>query len=115
MTPDQIAALTAIAAIVSKIGTWPVGSIVAAIVFGPYVIMLLLMRAIERRHAAVTRMYESNVKLVEGYEKISKEHVDTIRLSTAAITDLATFLKTKPPCHQFINQNLLASMRKEPE
>lgn len=107
MTPEQIAALTAIASIIAKIGTWPVGSIAAVIVFGPWVIMLLMMRGIEKRHAAVVQMYEANVKLVEGYQTLSGEHVDTIRLSTAAITDLTTFLKTKVPCHQFINLSSL--------
>ena len=64
MTPDQIAALTAIAAIVSKMGTWPVGSIMICVVFGPWILMWMISKAMEKRHAAVVMMYESNVELV---------------------------------------------------
>lgn len=104
MTPEQISALTAIAAIVSKVGTWPIGSIVAAIVFGPWFVMGLISRAMEKRHEAIVKMYEDNVKLVQGYEKVAKEQADTIRLSTGATTELTTFLKTRPTCHERISE-----------
>ncbi|HEX9078091.1 MAG TPA: hypothetical protein VF795_00805 [Desulfuromonadaceae bacterium] len=104
MSPEQISALTAIAAIISKVGTWPIGSIIAAVVFGPWVAMGLIARGIEKRHAAVVAMYEANVVLVENYEKVVGEQADTIRLSTAASTELLTFLKTRPPCHERIKE-----------
>ena len=102
MSPEQISALTAIAAIVSKVGTWPIGSIVLAIVFGPWVMMYFVSRSIEKRHSAAIRLYESNVTLVKGYEKIAGEQVDTIRLSTAATVELTSWLKNRTPCHQFM-------------
>lgn len=49
------------------------------------------------------KMYEDNVKLVQDYDTIAKEHVDTIRLNVAAITQLTTFLKTKTPCHALMS------------
>lgn len=88
MSPDQIAALTAIAAIVSKIGTWPIGSIIAAIVFGPWVIMGFIARSMEKRHAAAIKMYEDNVKLVEAYEKTAEGLQDIIILSTQTMTQV---------------------------
>ena len=102
MTPEQIAGLTAVAAIISKIGTWPIGSVLAAVVFGPWVVMGLIARSIEKRHAAVVTMYEENVKLVRNYEKVCDEQGDMIRLSTSATTELITFLKTRTPCHDRI-------------
>lgn len=102
MTPEQISALTAIAAIVSKVGTWPIGSIVLAIVFGPYVIMFFISRSVERRHEAALRMYESNVSLVRDYQKIAGEQIDTIRLSTAATVELVSWLKNRTPCYQLM-------------
>lgn len=112
MTPEQIAGLTALAAIVSKMGTWPVGSIISCIVFGPWIILVIISRSMEKRHEAALKMYESNVKLVNAYEKMASEQSDTIRLSTAAVTDLTTFLKTKTPCHQFISANLIANLNR---
>lgn len=102
MNPEQIAALTAIAAIVSKVGTWPIGSVVFAVVFGPWIMLFVVSRSIEKRHKAALAMYESNVKLVQRYEQISGEHVDTIRLTTAAITELTSYLKNRVPCFQRI-------------
>lgn len=57
----------------------------------------------QRDMAEQRRMYEDNVKLVQAYEIIASEHVDTIRLNVAAVTELTTFLKTKTPCHTLIN------------
>lgn len=100
MTPDQISALTAIAAIISKIGTWPIGSVVAAVVFGPWIMLWFFVRSIEKRHDAAVQMYEDNVKLVERCEKVEAEQADTIRLTTAAITELTTYLRSQVPCHE---------------
>jgi hypothetical protein len=86
VNPEQIAALTAISAIISKIGTWPIGSIIAAIVFGPWVVMGLISRSMEKRHAAAIQMYENNVELVKGYEKVAKGLQDIIVLSTQTLT-----------------------------
>jgi hypothetical protein len=88
VTPDQIAALTAIAAIMSKVGTWPIGSIIAAISFGPWIAMGLISRSMEKRHAAALRMYEENVKLVICYEKVAEGLQDIIVLSTQTMTQV---------------------------
>jgi len=88
VTPDQIAALTAIAAIMSKVGTWPIGSIIAAIAFGPWIAMGLISRSMEKRHAAALRMYEENVKLVICYEKVAEGLQDIIVLSTQTMTQV---------------------------
>jgi hypothetical protein len=102
MSPDQITLLIAVAKILESIGTWPIGSLIAAIVFGPWIMLGFVSRSMEKRHAAAMEMYKNNVKLVENYEKVASEQVDTIRLSTAATTELTTFLKTKTPCHALL-------------
>jgi transcriptional regulator of nitric oxide reductase len=100
MTPEQIAALTAIAAIVAKVGTWEIGSIIFSIVFGPWIMMYFVSRSMEKRLNAAIVMYENSNKLVQKYEKMSSEHVDTIRLSTAATVELTKFLRDRVPCFQ---------------
>ena len=107
MTPEQVSMLTATAAILERVGTWPIGSIIAAIVLCPWIVLLIVSRSMEKRYAAaeehrnaVVRMYESNVRLVERYEKIAGEQVDTIRLSTSATVELTTYLHGRVPCFQ---------------
>jgi hypothetical protein len=107
MSPEQFSALTAIAAIISNVGAWPLGSILFSIVFGPWVGMWMVSRSIERRHKAAIEMYESNVKLVKNYERMAEEQTDTIRLSVAATTELTTYLRTKTPCHQLISTGMI--------
>ncbi|MGD0278105.1 MAG: hypothetical protein ABSC11_02235 [Smithella sp.] len=106
MTPDQIQAISAIASIINQIGTWPIGTIIVAIVFGPWIIMGLISRSIEKRHSAVIEMYKNNVKLVEHYEKMSAEQADTIRLSTAATTELTTYLRNRMSCREILAAQL---------
>lgn len=103
MTPDQVAALTAIASLVNQVGTWPIGLVVVAVVIGPWIMMGFNTHSMEKRHEAVKRMYEDNVKLVENYEKMANEQADTIRLSTAAITELTTYLRNRTPCHTMLS------------
>lgn len=102
MSPEQISMLTAAAAIIDKIGAWPIGSIVVSIIFGPWIFMLVISRAMEKRHNAALSMYESNVRLVEKYEKVAEEQVDTIRLSTSATVELTTYLRARIPCFERI-------------
>ena len=102
MTPEQISALTAIAAIISKVGTWPIGSIIAGAILGPWVFLTVLSRSMERRHESALKMYESNVRLVDKYAQMASEQADTIRLSTAAAVELTTYLKNRVPCFERI-------------
>lgn len=53
--------------------------------------------------SAIRRLYETNVDLVKDYEKMSREHVDTIRLNTQAQTMLLDWLKNRTPCHMHLN------------
>jgi len=106
MTPDQISALTAIAAVISKMGEWPLGSLIAAIVFGPWIIMGFVSWSMSKRHEAAMQMYENNVELVKSYQRIAEEQADTIRLSTSATVELTTYLKSKTPCHHRISDML---------
>lgn len=106
MTPEQAAAISAISSIIAQIGTWPIGTVVIAVVFGPWIMMWFASRGNDKKHEAATKMFEAavemyknNVTLVKNYERIADEQADTIRLATAATTELTTFLRTRTPCH----------------
>ncbi len=88
MTPDQIAAMTALATIVSKIGTWPIGSVIALIVLAPWLFMGFFMRGVEKRHEAAVLMYTDNVQLVKNYEKVAQGLQDILVLSTQTMTQV---------------------------
>jgi len=106
MTPDQLATIQAVASIMSQIGTWPIGTVLFAVILGPWMIVIFVSRSQDKRFEAVIEMYKSNVKLVENYEIMSSQQADMIRLSTAATTELTTYLRTRTPCHQLINRHL---------
>jgi hypothetical protein len=95
MTPEQVSIITAIAAILDKIGTWPISTILAMIVIGPWMVLIAITLSQERRSKAMKQMYEDNVCLVKDYEKLSNEQQDVIIMNTSAITELTTIVKER--------------------
>lgn len=112
MTPEQMAALTALVAILKEVGTWPIVSILALIAIGPWIAVIFLNRAQEKRHAEVVEMYKSNVSLVTGYERIQEQSdrreevlIDLLRLNTEAQTGLLSWLKLRTRCSELKGGN----------
>ena len=106
MTPTDVAAFTALVAILKEIGTWPLITITILLVLGPWIGMFMSNRQQEKRHAAVVAMYEKNVSLVENYEKIAKGLQDILVLSTQTMTSVKTS----------VDNNLFCPlMRKDPK
>ena len=88
MTPEQVSILTTVATILNQIGTWPVGTVLVTIAFGPWVMMFWISRAQEKRFDAVSKMYENNVELVKAYEQVSKRLHDTVVFNTQTLTQV---------------------------
>lgn len=88
MTPEQVAVITTVATILERVGTWPVGSVLIAIAFGPWMMMILISRAQEKRFDAITKMYENNVELVKNYEGVAKILHDTVVYNTQTLTQV---------------------------
>lgn len=53
--------------------------------------------------SSIRRLYENNADLAKDYEKLSREHVDTIRLNTQSQQALLDWLKNRTPCHLHLN------------
>jgi len=70
---EQLAAITAMAKILEMIGSWPVGTVLAALFIGPWLMSALLSRAADRRHAEMARMYENNVELLRQTQEIARQ------------------------------------------
>ncbi|BCS54547.1 hypothetical protein [Geobacter sp. SVR] len=105
MTPQDIAALTAVAALVKQIGAWPMITLFVLNTAGPWIALWWFTRITEKRHAAVVSMYSDNVVLVEKHEHLAAEGerresalADLIRLNTQSQTALLTWLQGRTRC-----------------
>ena len=88
MTPEQIATINAIATILDKVGSWPVGTLFFAAVAGPWLLQFFLSRAQERRFDAVKRMYENNVELVKTTQQIAQELQQIVIYNIQVMTEV---------------------------
>jgi hypothetical protein len=99
MTPDQLAAVNAVATILERMGTWPIGTIIAVCVLGPWISLIFLERSRSRaidarqeeerkRFDSVVEMYKNNVALVEHYQGIAKDQHETIVYNTTVMTQV---------------------------
>jgi hypothetical protein len=98
VSPEQISILQTVALILDKIGSWPIGTLAAALVVGPWVLAFVLDRGQNKRFEAVRQMYANNVKLVEGYEKISADQQEMIILCTQAMQGLVENIRNNMFC-----------------
>lgn len=86
MTPQDIAALTAMVAIIKEIGAWPLISIVSMVILGPWLGMWWITRGHEKRHAEVVQMYQDNVQLVKDTARVADGLQSIVVLSTQVMT-----------------------------
>lgn len=98
MSPQEVATITAMMAVIKEIGTWPLFSMLAALVLGPWVGMFVIARGQEKRHAAVVQMYQDNVKLVESTQKIAEGFQDIVVLSTQTLTRVQSSIDSNLFC-----------------
>ena len=109
MSPDQLTALTALAALLKSVGVLPLSMIICFCVLGPWVAMssaLIAMRKdserrdndATKRFEAVVRMYENNVDLVKGYQDLSEDLAGIIHLNTQSQTQVVEAIKGNQFC-----------------
>ncbi|MFZ5774040.1 MAG: hypothetical protein ACOY3Z_00950 [Thermodesulfobacteriota bacterium] len=105
MTGEQVAVAKIVADLVTTIGTWPIGVVMMAIIICPWISLLVVMRGIERRGAeydkrfeAAVQMYENNVLLVKGYEKLASDLTSIIHLNIQAQTRLVEKIENNMYC-----------------
>lgn len=84
MTPDQIAALSALVGVMERMANWPFASLLLVLVIGPWVMSLAMSYTDRKRIDQVVEMYRNNVHLVEGYRDLATEQADRITLNTQA-------------------------------
>lgn len=106
MTPQDVAAMTALIGIVKVIGAWPLITLYVFMSVGPWIGMWWFTRIFEKRHAAVVKMYNDSAALVKSYEKIANSLQDIVILST----------QTMQGVKQSVDNNIYCPlMRKDPK
>ncbi|RJP59029.1 MAG: hypothetical protein C4549_02780 [Deltaproteobacteria bacterium] len=95
MSIEQVAALTALAGLLERIGSWPLGLIVFVVIVGPWIFAMFLARVYQKRfdavvemHKDVVEMYKNNVKLLEKDQRLAEDLKDVVIMNTQAITRL---------------------------
>jgi len=88
MTPDQVTALNAIALILQQIGTWKLGTLVAVVFVGPWIMMGVALYLFAKWFNGMREMYKNNVILVKNYESITKDHKEMIVYNTQIMTEV---------------------------
>jgi hypothetical protein len=98
MTPETVHAISAVCALIERIGTWPIGTILLVVLIGPWVFALITSRAEERRVNEIKQMYENNVKLVDSFEKLAASLYETVMLNTAKWSEAIDKINTNQFC-----------------
>lgn len=96
MTPDQISALAAIAAILTQVGTWPISTVLVIITIGPWVANVWItrtqakLREKERAEALVAKaenekrqeiVREEHEKQFQSVKQMYENNVDLVKVS----------------------------------
>lgn len=98
MSPQDAAALTAIVALIREIGAWPLFSIFALIIIGPWCCMLIISWQHDKRHGEVVKMYENNVDLVKTTQSLAESNQEMIVLATQSMTKVEKSINSNLYC-----------------
>lgn len=105
MTPEQIAALTAATTLIERLGTAPVGTLIALVILAPWVVTALVSIYQHRRFEAVVQMYENNyaqtetvTKLAEGFSEMAKGYRELVIWSTTEVTEVKQAVMSNMHC-----------------
>lgn len=109
MSPDQLTALSALAALLKSVGVMPISLIICFCVLGPWVAQSVSLNNMRKdqqqrdkeakeRFEAVVRMYENNAELTRGYETLSRDLAGIIHLNTQTQTQLYESIRNNQFC-----------------
>jgi hypothetical protein len=98
MNPETAQLIAAIVSLLEKGAAAPLGIACLFILFGPWMFTYIINRSVDKRFEAMKQMYQSNVKLVDCYEKLATRQDETIILNTAKWTEVSEEIKTNQFC-----------------
>lgn len=83
---ELLPVLTSLVNILQAVSGWPFAIFFFIMIVGPWLFATALMYSFRKRFEAVVGMYESNVRLVEKYEKVAEDLQSVIIMNTQAMT-----------------------------
>lgn len=109
MTPTQLAALTALAGILEKMGSWHTASLVMLVAFLPDVIFVGIvivqwnkhdkaLAEIKKQHNEFITRYDNNIELVKQITKIADGLQDIVILNTQSMQGVRDAVDTNQWC-----------------
>ena len=97
MSPEQLSGIATLITLAGRMSGWPLGMLIF-LVIGPWIMSLLISYMQAKRFEAVVKMYESNVKLVEESEELSRDLKEVVIMNTQALTTLNNNIESNQFC-----------------
>lgn len=98
MTPETVSAINAVCSLLDKIGSLPIGAIILFVFLGPWAFSIISGWRQQRQFDEMKRMYENNVTLAQGLEKLAEGQQEMISLNTAKWTEAIQKIDTNQFC-----------------
>jgi hypothetical protein len=142
MTPESVAAVSAIVGIVERIGLMPIGVVFLLVQASPLVVCLAIMHGqakqnqtrmdedrkrfddqitctrdlagqAEKRFDGVVQMYENNACLVRNYEKLAEDQRELLTINIESLTKVKEAIATNMFCPVIRDWRTFAVQRRE--
>lgn len=105
MSPEHLKAVTALLALLSKIGVMPFFYGFATIILLPWAVLVFLSMNHYKRFEAVVKMYENNFAQVEevmamadGYKEMASKYHEALVWSTQRVTEANEIAENNMHC-----------------
>lgn len=120
MTPEQVAMVSAVATLLERIGTWPIGTLIVAVSVTPWVMLIWITSTLRKQQDSAQneitkqfnkfvesasteskefkKMYENNVELVKGFLRISEDLHETVIMNTRELIEMKDIAKNNQIC-----------------
>lgn len=98
MTPETVSAINAVCSLLEKIGSFPIAAIILFVFLGPWAFSIISGWRQQRQFDEMKRMYENNVTLAQGLEKLAEGQQEMISLNTAKWTEAIQKIDTNQFC-----------------
>lgn len=98
MTPGELSMIASVLKIFGTVSGWPFGAIIFLAVVGPWISSFLLAYLQTRRFERAMKMYDKNVRLVDGYSKLARDLHDVVVMNTQIMTRLVDSINSNQYC-----------------
>ncbi|MGE4319638.1 MAG: hypothetical protein AB7E96_12140 [Deferribacterales bacterium] len=120
MTPEQVAMISAVATLLERVGTWPIGTLIIAVCVTPWALLIWITVTLRKQqddnakamrtqvdefvkvastsNQEFKKMYENNAELVKGFLRLSSDLHDTVVMNIRELTEMKDIAKNNQIC-----------------